>query len=61
MRRMSKAQEYLQLAADCRAWADKAESDLLRQIFLHMAEDWVTAAKRADASKDTPPNSVAAM
>jgi len=49
---MSEAQEFFQLAADCRAWAEKSESDSVRQIFLQMAKDWETAAKRANASKD---------
>jgi hypothetical protein len=29
-------------------WADKADSDPVRQVFLQLAQDWTDAALRAD-------------
>ena len=45
---MPAAEIFYQLANDCRIWADKADSDHVRQVFLQLAQDWTDAALRAD-------------
>lgn len=45
---MLTAEIFHQLANDCRMWADKADSDHVRQVFLQLAQDWTAAALRAD-------------
>jgi hypothetical protein len=45
---MPAAEIFYQLANDCRIWADKADSDHVRQVFLQLAQDWTDAALRAN-------------
>jgi hypothetical protein len=51
-------QELRERAADCAKWAGEAESDGARQIFLHMARDYMRAAAQGDgvvtATKEKP-------
>lgn len=41
------AEDSSHLAAQCRGWADKAETERVRKVFLELAQFWEAAALRA--------------
>jgi hypothetical protein len=45
---MFTAQDCRQLADQCRQWAAKSETDLIRKVFLEMARDLMDAASREE-------------
>jgi len=45
---MLTAEKCRQLATECQRWADQAESETNREIFLQMSREWTEAALRAD-------------
>lgn len=54
---MGAADEFSHLAARCRVWAEEAETERVRKVFLELAEFWEAASARARAEND-PPTSV---
>ncbi len=54
---MVTAEDCRQLAAECQRWADQAESETTREIFLQMSREWTEAALRADAMLVQSPES----
>jgi len=51
---MLTAQDCRQLADECRQSANKAETEVVRAVFLAMAGDWIAAALRAEGLLPPP-------
>jgi hypothetical protein len=45
---MMTAEDCRQLATECQRWADRAESEITREIFLQMSREWAAVALRCD-------------
>ncbi len=50
---MLTAEQCRQLAAECQSWADKADDEATRKIFLDMSHEWTESALSKEAA-DNP-------
>ncbi len=49
---MLTAEQCRQLAAECQTWADKADDEITRRIFLEMSNEWTESALSKEAAEN---------
>jgi len=51
---VSLADQYRGYADECFGWAQAAKTERAREIFIQMAQTWLTASVRAGVADDVP-------
>jgi hypothetical protein len=49
---MYTAEQCRQLAAECQTWADQADDETTRRIFLEMSTEWTESAMSKEAAEN---------